>query len=42
VIDDVDREHQIARQLWHRSDRLHPHKLGRLVQATLTAQPDEL
>jgi len=35
VIDDVDREHQVPRLLWQRSDRLHPHKLGRLVHATL-------
>ena len=36
VTDDVDREHQIARSLWQRSDQLHPHKLGRLAHATLT------
>jgi methyltransferase (TIGR00027 family) len=35
VIDDVDRERQIARRLWQRSDRLHPHKLGRLAHATV-------
>jgi methyltransferase (TIGR00027 family) len=38
VIDDLDREHQIARKLWLRSDRLHPHKLGRLAHATLTVR----
>lgn len=38
VTDDVDREHQVAPRLWHRSDRLHPHRLGRLAHATLTVR----
>jgi DNA polymerase IIIc chi subunit len=38
VTDDIDREHQIARSLWQRSDQLHPHKLGRLAHETLTGR----
>jgi methyltransferase (TIGR00027 family) len=34
AVDDVDRKNQVPSRIWHRSDQLRPHELGRLVHAT--------